>query len=93
MNKTILPFSLLLGIAVTLSAVDVTYHPTFKLGTRPGRKSSAALTDTVPIKDRKDNFINAPKTNPFDIKDPKAIDKKVEYDPNSGNYLIEERIG
>lgn len=93
MNKTILPFSLLLGIAVTLSAVDVTYHPTFKLGSRYSRRNHAALTDTVPIKDRKDNFINAPKPNPFDIRDPKAIDKKVEYDPATGNYLIEERIG
>jgi len=93
MNKTILPFSLLLGIAVTLSAVDVTYHPTFKLGSRLSRRNSAVLTDTVPIKDRKDNFINASKPNPFDIRDPKAIDKKVEYDPNSGNYLIDERIG
>jgi cell surface protein SprA len=93
MNKTILPFSLLLGIAVTLSAVDVAYHPKFLPGGKPGATVRQTLTDTIPIKDRTDNFINSPKRNPFDVRDPKAIDKKVEYDPASGNYLIEEKIG
>lgn len=93
MNKILLPFSLLLGIAVTLSAVDVAYHPNFKLGSQAKRRNTVVPSDTVPIKDRKDNFIAAPKPNPFDVRDPKAIDKKVEYDPTSGNYLINERIG
>ncbi len=50
--------------------------------------------DTVPpIEDRYGDFINDSGNNPFDLKDPNVIDQKVEYDPESGYYIISEKIG
>jgi cell surface protein SprA len=47
-----------------------------------------------PIQDR---FINSfetpPQKNTLDLKDPTSIKKQITYDPNSRNYIIEERIG
>ena len=51
-------------------------------------------TDSLPpIKDRNGDYLLEPRTNPFDLKDPKIIDKEVEYNPASDSYIIEERIG
>ncbi len=51
-------------------------------------------TDTIPpLQDRQGDFINDPNSNPFDLDDPSVIDKNVEYDPETGNYIITERIG
>lgn len=50
--------------------------------------------DTVPpIEDRPGDFISNPNSNPFDLKDPAAVEQNVEYDPISGQYIITERIG
>ncbi len=49
--------------------------------------------DTVPPSDRSGDFINNPNNNPFDLQDPGVIEKEVEYDPATGNYIITERIG
>ncbi|MEO0779959.1 MAG: cell surface protein SprA, partial [Bacteroidota bacterium] len=50
--------------------------------------------DTIsPINDRSGDYINNPNNNPFDLRDPGVIEKDVEYDPASGNYIITERIG
>lgn len=51
------------------------------------------VQDTVPIKDRKGDFLTEKNKNPFDLKDPKGIEKKVEYDPKTNRYIITERIG
>ena len=51
-----------------------------------------AVQDTVP-KDRKGDFINDPSKNPFDLQDPEVIQKEVKYDPESGYYVITEKIG
>ncbi|MEM9918347.1 MAG: cell surface protein SprA, partial [Bacteroidota bacterium] len=50
-------------------------------------------TDTIPLKDRKDNWIYNQNNNPFDLKDPSAIEKEVEYDPSTGGYIISEKVG
>jgi cell surface protein SprA len=49
--------------------------------------------DTIPIKDRKGDFINDNNKNPFDLKDPASVVKSVDYDPVTGNYIITEKIG
>ena len=50
--------------------------------------------DTVPkLKERFGDFLTDETENPFDLKDPKIVDQKVEYDPETGNYIIYERIG
>ncbi len=49
--------------------------------------------DTIPLKDRTGDFISEPPTNPFDLKDPGSIERTVEYDPETGRYIVTERIG
>ncbi|MCC7444577.1 MAG: cell surface protein SprA [Saprospiraceae bacterium] len=48
--------------------------------------------DTIPLVDRKGDFITDKKYNPFDIT-PKEITQKVEYDPVTGQYIVLEKIG
>lgn len=54
----------------------------------PSGLSSQKL-DTIPLKD----WSSDSKKNPFDLKDPKVIDQKIEYDPVSGQYIKTEKIG
>lgn len=51
-----------------------------------------AVLDTIPFRDRYDNDMGT-RTNPIDLRDPKIIEKDVEYDPESDLYIIRERIG
>ncbi|MFT5833429.1 MAG: cell surface protein SprA, partial [Cognaticolwellia sp.] len=51
------------------------------------------LDSLKPINDRTGDFITNPNNNPFDLKDPSVIDKKVEYDPATGLYIITEKVG
>ncbi len=45
------------------------------------------------IKPRYNDFINDTIKNPFDLKDPSVVEKTVEYDPETGMYIITEKIG
>ncbi len=49
--------------------------------------------DTTPISERYDSYIYEQNANPFDLKDPPIIEKEIEYDPESGQYIVYERIG
>lgn len=49
--------------------------------------------DTIPYKNRPGSDPVKDKKNPFDLKDPKSIEKEVEYDPISGEYILKEKIG
>lgn len=50
--------------------------------------------DTLPpLQDRFGDYLNDRPSNPFDLSDPSAIQQNVEYDPESGLYLISEKIG
>ena len=53
----------------------------------------AVVVDTIPLKDRVGNFLTNKNTNPFDLKDPGIIEKKVEYDPITDRYIVTETIG
>lgn len=54
----------------------------------------ASVLDTLPpLEDRYDDYITNPNNNPFDLNDPTAIDQTIEYDPETGLYIVEERIG
>jgi cell surface protein SprA len=59
----------------------------------PYDPSWVVATDTIPIEDRYGDFLNDSGGNPFDLNDPSIIEQSVEYDPNTGFYFIEERIG
>ncbi|HHB52307.1 MAG TPA: cell surface protein SprA, partial [Saprospiraceae bacterium] len=45
------------------------------------------------IKPRYDDFVNDSIRNPFDLQDPSVIEKTIEYDPETGLYVITEKIG
>ena len=50
--------------------------------------------DTIPpIQDRTGSFTEDHSKNPFDLRDPQIVKKSVEYDPETGNYYISEKIG
>ena len=49
--------------------------------------------DTIPLKDRSGPFTTEQGKNPFDLEDPKSVDKHVEYDPETGLYKVTEKIG
>lgn len=49
--------------------------------------------DTLPKRDRTGNFLTDPKGDPFDLKDPSIIEKDVQYDPETNQYIIREKIG
>jgi len=52
------------------------------------------VKDTLPpIEDRTGDFISTPNNNPFDLKDPAVIEKNVEYDVETGQYIISEKLG
>ncbi len=55
-------------------------------------KENISVIDTLPLIDRKGDFINDKNKNPFDITT-NEIKQKVEYDPISGHYIIYEKIG
>ena len=59
----------------------------------PYDPSWVVATDTIPLEDRYNDFLNDQGYNPFDLQDPSIIEQTVEYDPETGTYLIEERIG
>ena len=60
----------------------------------PGTHLTSFVTlDTIPLEDRTGDFINSPSTNPFDLQDPASVEQTVEYDPETGQYIISERIG
>lgn len=46
-----------------------------------------------PLQERYDDFLNNQNGNPVDLRDPKAIERQVEYDPTTDLYIISERIG
>ncbi len=49
--------------------------------------------DTIPLQERYGDYINDQNYNPFDLNDPSSIEQNVEYDPETGYYIITEKIG
>lgn len=45
------------------------------------------------LKPRYNDFINDRQKNPFDLQDPPSIEQSVEFDPETGNYILIEKIG
>ncbi|MBL7780181.1 MAG: cell surface protein SprA, partial [Saprospiraceae bacterium] len=60
----------------------------------PAPTPAVVAPDTLPpLQERYDDFLQTGGSNPIDLKDPKAIDQQVEYDPATGMYIITEKIG
>ncbi len=54
---------------------------------------SVAADTLPPIDEREGDFISDPTDNPFDLNDPGVIQQEVEYDAETGLYLVTEKIG
>jgi len=67
---------------------NITFYPSLK----DINDDNLSYIDTIPLKDRKGDYITDKSYNPFDIM-PTTIKQKVEYDPVSGHYIIFEKIG
>ena len=52
-----------------------------------------ATTLPYPIKDRTSDYYTNNPNNKLDLKDPKAINKTITYDPITGEFIIIEKIG
>ena len=63
----------------------------FNLEEFPSALKSTVL-DTIPLSERYNDFITDDAYNPFDIQT-REITQEVEYDPETGNYIIYEKIG
>ena len=50
------------------------------------------VSDTIPLKDRKGDFITDKTYNPFDIY-PSELEQTVKYDPETNTYIVYEKIG
>ena len=46
-----------------------------------------------PISDRRADFLSQPSINPFDIRDSSVLNRRVDYDPNTKQYYITEKLG
>lgn len=55
--------------------------------------SEYLIAEQDTLKPRYGNFIEDPAKNPFDLDDPDIIEQQVEYDPETGMYIISEKIG
>ena len=52
---------------------------------------SASLDTLPPIQERFGNFMSG-SNNPIDLHDPAVVDQDVEYDPETGLYIVTEMI-
>ena len=90
MNKmTIL---MVLNVLCVFSVVSLTAGGYELPGPFEEVENSVAVQDTVPIKDRYGDFITDKSKNPFDL-NTSLITQEVEYDPETGNYILTEKIG
>ena len=90
MSRIFLPYCLLFGIATSaLSAAEngVSLEDPYAI-------PFVIAADTIPdIEERYGDFVTGGNDNPFDLEDPSIIEKNLEYDPETGSYIITERIG
>ena len=93
MSKTFLLFSTFFVSSFFLFATGPDFdseYPSFSIE----ESAISIVQDTIPpIQDRTGDFINDKPSNPFDLKDPAVIEKNVEYDVETGQYIITEKLG
>lgn len=58
----------------------------------PLAEDSPQINLKYPLKEREGDFITDQPNNPFYLKDPPAIEEKVEYDPETGMYVVTEKV-
>ncbi|HLF63641.1 MAG TPA: hypothetical protein VI603_07805, partial [Saprospiraceae bacterium] len=86
------PFSLCLAITLCL-CVSVNFILASGGHLVPDPFEALSQDTIPPFTERHGNFADDPTDHPFDLKDPALIEKDIEYDPVTGQYVITERIG
>ncbi len=66
---------------------------TFLVGATTISEAKTTLTDTIPLRDRTGDYLRDSVINPFNLNDPSVINKSVEFDPISNQYIITEKVG
>jgi len=90
-KKITLAASLLLMISLVYGGTDP--FGSFLSDDPYAEEIIVSAVDTTPIENTYTNSLFHTRTNPFDLNDPAAVEKEIEYDPITGNYIITERIG
>jgi cell surface protein SprA len=95
MKQTLLPLTIVLSLFALLTAMgNNRLKDPYAVEYVVKATADTVVLDTVPpIQDRQGDFLNNKNRNPFDLKDPDAIEKSVEYDPVTGQYVLTEKIG
>ncbi len=94
MSRILLPLSLLLlGILSMAWSVEEGKHSLKGPHASPVAGLPSQQDTVPPVQPRYDDFLNDTVPNPFDLQDPSAVEKNVEYDPETGQYIITEKIG
>lgn len=63
-------------------------------GVANAAETPSTLLDTFPpLSERYNDFLNSSNSNPIDLRDPRAIERTVEYDAATDMYIITEKIG
>ncbi|NND33810.1 MAG: cell surface protein SprA, partial [Saprospiraceae bacterium] len=93
MNGSRTIFLVLIGTLVFYAAkAGVGFHSNLPDPYTTSPKST--VLDTVPpLKDRIGSFTDDRLRNPFDLRDPKIVEQSIEYDAESGEYEVTEKIG
>ncbi|MEL6356639.1 MAG: hypothetical protein AAFQ37_06850, partial [Bacteroidota bacterium] len=96
MNKTLL--LLLLALAhlsfTPFVSPEAAQHNAATTSEEHLRAFGGIRYDTLPpLQERYGNFVTDEDPNVIDLNDPSTIDQSVEYDPNSGLYIVRERMG
>lgn len=90
--KRFFPAALVVAFVFTAAAWPEIRSDRFPHVPLPDPVTPAA--DTIPpLKDRYGDFLRDRSNNPYDLKDPKSVEKTVDFDPETGGYILRERIG
>jgi len=94
MSRVLLPFSLFTAIFACALALRGNNHGLEDPYAGRYTVVNAAKDTLPPLRDRQGSFLmDSTNRNPFDLQDPGSIEQTVEYDPETGQYIIQEKIG
>lgn len=85
--------SVLAAAGALLAATSKPHMPLLFASPEPMVEDSDKIKLKYPIKDREGDFVSDKPDNPFYLKDPAAIEEHVEYDPETGMYVLTETVG
>lgn len=96
LNKIIKTITLSMVGTAVFAAMQPADTPLFAVSGLPDPDTTGTdTTQQLPFttRDRRGDFYTDPNNNPVDLNDPSIIDQQIEYDPETGDIRISERIG